>query len=96
MENILFTVAGIIRNGKVRGHEFLGAGKIRNPENSLIVTNQRILFVYAPLPGGDKLIAGADIGHLQWLAMRGKVQEKLNEMISSMSLDEILNSSQSN
>jgi hypothetical protein len=96
-ESVLITVPGIMAQHQVvRGYEVLGSGKVINPENAFIVTNKRILFIVVPLPGAGKLIANVDISMWQWALGKGKIEEKLNELLSSYTLDDILHMNNKN
>ncbi|MES2213955.1 MAG: hypothetical protein V4465_00985 [Patescibacteria group bacterium] len=56
-EKIIDAVFGIL-NQKSWGYSFLGSGKFSKPENALLITDHRMLFVQVPMPGGDKMVSG--------------------------------------
>jgi len=94
-DKITAAVVGLMKaGGSVRGVEILGAGKIRNPENALIVTDRNLIFLYVPILGGDRTIAGADTGMMNWLFAKGAIEKKLREMLAAMSLNSIFESCQ--
>lgn len=96
-EKIVTTIAGIL-NQKfgLRGIEVLGTGEVFVPENSLIITDKRLIFVVVPLLGAGKLIEGQDISAWQFLLASKDIESKLQEMLSSMNPDEIISSNKRN
>src|SRR3989344_7477901 len=96
-EKILDYIAGIMKIGfGIRGFEILGVGKIITSENSMIITDKRIIFVTVPLPGAEITISGVDIPMWQWLIAKKDIENKLKEMINSMSVKEIISSNSKN
>jgi hypothetical protein len=92
-ENIVGYIAGVMKAGfHIRGYSFLGTGKVYDPENAIVITNKRVLFITVPMPGGDKMIANIDVPLLQSLIARKDIENKLKEMLSSMPLKQILES----
>jgi len=92
-EKILASFAGIMRVGFYLRSTvtFINIPEIKNPENAMIVTNKRVLFVYVPLSGADKMI-GTDVGMWDWILAKKDIESKLNEMVSNYSISEIYNS----
>lgn len=93
-EKVVTTVAGIIGTFAIgapliRSKSLLGVGEILHPENSIVVTERHVLFIYVPLSGGDKIVSDVDIGLFDWLLAKKDAESKLNEMLSSMSLEQI-------
>ncbi|KKQ43391.1 MAG: hypothetical protein US60_C0003G0035 [Microgenomates group bacterium GW2011_GWC1_37_8] len=67
-EKVIDYIVGIMRTGlELREAAYLGTGKIRHPENALLVTDHQIIFIVVPVKGADKLIAETDIAMWQWL-----------------------------
>lgn len=95
-EKIIDYIAGIMRTFHIRGYGVLGVGKIVTPENAIIITNKRIIFVVVPLPGGERIVAGVDIPMWQWLLAKKDIENKLKEMINSMSIESIIHSNPKN
>ncbi|MFY9484817.1 MAG: hypothetical protein WAP74_04360 [Patescibacteria group bacterium] len=86
-EKVVDYIPGIIKTGfGLRGYEVLGAGKILDSENLMLLTNASVLFVTIPLPGGDKIIQAIDIPMWQWLAASKEIDQKAKDLISSYSL----------
>jgi hypothetical protein len=89
-EKVIGHIAGIMRSGWAsRSYEFYGTGQVKTSENAMVITDRRILFITVPLPGADKIVAGTSIPSLQWLIAKKDIEDKLEEMISSMSLEDI-------
>ncbi len=99
-EKIVDYLAGIMEvmgGGSIaRGYEFLGAGKIITSENAAIITNQRIIFITVPIPGAETMVMGIDIPMWEWIAAKKEIENKLKEMLSSMTIEQILNSNPKN
>lgn len=99
-EKIIYYVAGIMSalgGSKIlRSSEFLGVGKVYTPENTMVITNRRIVFLVIPMPGGNKTISGIDIPMWQFILARDEIEKKSKEILSSKPLDEIINSNQKN
>ncbi len=94
-EKVVDSIAGIIRTAlglEFRVFPFPAVGNVSTPENALILTNKRILFIVVPLPGADKNIVGIDIPILEWLTTEKDIEAKLKEMLSSLSLKQIYQS----
>ncbi|MFZ5642949.1 MAG: hypothetical protein ACOY46_05090 [Bacillota bacterium] len=68
----------------------LGTGKVLTPENALIITNRAIWALTVPLPGVDKVVSGSDIGGWQWMWAYKDISDKLQEMLMTLPLDEVL------
>ena len=96
-EKVIDYIAGIMRTGfGLRGSAVLGVGEVQTSENAMIITDKRVLFITAPIPGAEKIIASTDIPMWQWLAARKDIDNKTREMISSMSVEDIANSNPKN
>ena len=96
-EKVIGYIAGIMRTGfHLRGTSVLSVGKVYTPENAMIITNKRIIFITVPLPGAGKIIANVDISMWQWLLAKKDIENKLKEMIESMPIEEILQSDPKN
>jgi transcriptional regulator of met regulon len=92
-EQIVAKIVGITKAGfGLRGVELLGAGKINQPENAMVITNKRVAFIHVPIPGSDTLVSGIDIGMWQQLLTGKDIQTELNNMLSKKTLDVIINS----
>jgi hypothetical protein len=87
-EKIVGTLFGIM-NRKRRGVAFLGVGKTTKPENALLITDSRLLFVEIPIAGGNKIVDGTTYSDMNFFWNRGEIREKGQRMVESMSLEEI-------
>lgn len=92
-EKILTTFSGIMRIGFYLRNSitFIDTPQIKRPENAMIVTDKRILFLYVPLAGADKMM-GADIGMWDWMLAKKDIKSRLDGMIFNFSLLEIYSS----
>lgn len=72
------------------GSSFLGSGKMYYPENTLVVTNCRLLFVQIPLSGGNKVIGNTEYVSQNFFFNRGELRQKGEQIIKTNSLSEIL------
>ena len=67
-EKVVAAIGGIVNTGGgVRSVQVLGAGKIRHPENSMVVTDRNVFLLYVPLPAGDVTAGDVDMGAVYWL-----------------------------
>ncbi len=97
-EKIIGYIASILRLGNpflpFRTFAYIGVGNIRTPENAIIKTNKRICFVAIPMPAGDKVMTAGrfrvDVPLLQWLAAKKEIENKTKEIISKMTVEEIM------
>ena len=84
-------IAGIMPTGfGLYGTEFLGVGKVKRTENALIKTNKRVLIITVPMTGSDKIIAGVALPIMQIAFNKKGIENKLKEMLFSLSLEKIL------
>jgi len=96
-EKVINYIVGIMRSGLgLRGFEILGAGKIYNPENAILITDNQVIFITVLVEGADKLISGTDIAMWQWLLSKNNIEEKLKDLLASNSLSQIVNMNQGN
>ncbi len=92
MEHVVGSIFGIM-NMKRTGFSFLGVGKTTYPENTLLVTDKRLLFVEIPMQGGDKMIdSGVNnestaYSDTNFFWNRGAIKEKGSQLLSSMPID---------
>ena len=89
-EVLLDTIPAVMQYGKTRSVAVLETGKVLTPENALLITNKAIWALTVPLPGVDKVVAGADIGKWQWMSAYQDIINGLREMIASLPLHEVL------
>lgn len=89
--------AGIMKAGfGIRSVSTLGAGKIRNPENAIILTDKQVLIVYVPVDGGNKQIMDVDAGMWQWMLSKKGIEDKLRSILSTVPLSDFVQSSSYN
>jgi len=89
-EALVDTIPAVMQYGKTRSVAVLGTGKVLIPENALLITNKAIWALTVPLPGVDKIVAGADIGKWQWMSAYQDIINALREMVVTLPLREVL------
>ena len=89
-EVLLDTIPAVMQYGKTRSVAVLETGKVLTPENALLITNKAIWALTVPLPGVDKVVAGADVGKWQWMSAYRDIIHALRGMISTLPLHEVL------
>ena len=89
-EILIASIPAVMEYGKVRSVSVLGVGKVKIPENSLIITNKAIWAMTVPLAGADKVVADTDIGMWQWMVAYKDVIDGLAKMVAEMPLHELL------
>ena len=92
-EKIAGAVFGIMRSAvdigdifKPFGTAVLGAGKSQYPENTLLVTDRRLLFVQVPVSGGNKIVGETDYVTQNFYYNRGEIRQKGEELLKTGSL----------
>jgi hypothetical protein len=93
-ETILSMATGIEHTGW--RSESLGVCEIKYPHNAVIVTDKNLFLLFVPLPGADVTVEGTDMGRYYFTFGKKKIEAKLQEMLSTMSLEQIVNSDQRN
>ncbi|MCX6802734.1 MAG: hypothetical protein NT067_06510 [Candidatus Diapherotrites archaeon] len=73
-----------------RGSAVLGVGKMTNPENSLAITDSRLLFFEVPMPGGNQIVAEAPYSTLNFFWNRGEMKQKGEELLKYNGLEGVL------
>lgn len=89
-ESLVGTIPAVFQYGKVRSTAVLGVGEVHTPENALLITNKAIWALTVPLLGADKVVSGTDIGMNQWMWAYKDIGDKLQEMLATLPLDEVL------
>ncbi|WP_340201722.1 hypothetical protein [Ascidiimonas sp. W6] len=96
-EEIAGAVFGIIETAtgfkdlfKARGVSILGKGKVKFSENSLLLTNYRLLLVQIPVPGGNKMIGETDYVSENFFFNRGEIRQLGEEMLKTNSITQFL------
>lgn len=62
--------------------------EIQHPENTLLVTNHALCFIYVPMPGGDNQMT--DVSIFQSLFNQKGIRSKLQSLLSSQPVSKIL------
>jgi len=68
----------------------LGSGKTYYPENTLLITNYRILLIQVPITGGNKIVGETDYVPQNFFFNRGELRQKGEELLKTNSLPQIL------
>ena len=76
---------------QVTGKEVLGSGKSNIPENSIVITNCRILFIQVPLSGGNTIADGVNYAEKNFFYNRGELREKGKQLINQAPITDIFN-----
>jgi hypothetical protein len=89
-EILVDTIPAVMRYGATRSVNVLGVGVVRTPENALLITNKAVWALTVPMPGQHQVISGADVGQWQWMTAYKEIADKLQDMVSSMPLQALL------
>jgi len=87
---IMKTAAGFRDVFKPFGMSVLGSGKTYYPENTLLVTNCRILLIQVPITGGNKIVGETDYVPQNFFFNRGELRQQGEELLKTNSLSQIL------
>lgn len=87
---IMKTAAGFKDVFKPFGMSVLGSGKTYYPENTLLVTNYRILLIQVPITGGNKIVGETDYVPQNFFFNRGELRQQGEELLKTNSLSQIL------
>jgi hypothetical protein len=87
---IMKTAAGLKDIFKPFGMSVLGSGKTYYPENTLLITNYRILMVQVPITGGNKIVGETDYVPQNFFFNRGELRQKGEELLKANSLSQLL------
>ncbi len=73
------------------GFSFLGKGTITNPENTLLITNERLVMIHVPVTGGGTAVLGninyTSINHFY---NRAEIKERGEQLLKMEPLSDIL------
>ena len=69
---------------------FLGTGKTYFPENTMFITNLRIILIQIPISGGNKVVGEVDYVTNNFFYNRGELRQKGMELLQSNSLNDLL------
>jgi hypothetical protein len=76
---------------KPMGSSVLGSGKTYFPENSLLITNYRVLMIQVPVSGGNKIVGETDYVSQNFFFNRGEIREKGEQILKTSSIPQIVN-----
>ena len=88
-EKVIYSIFGVM-NTKRTGTAFLGVGKMNKPENSLIVTSNRLLLVEVPIAGNSKIVDEINYSDMNFFWNRGEIIKNGNELLKRHTLSEIV------
>ncbi len=99
-EKIIDAVYGIFKSA-VTGQQTVGLGKLSfgtysNTENTIFVTDSRLLFVSVPVTGGGLMLGGLNVSLLQSSFNSKGIMGRGEEMRNSMTPQAILESDKTN
>lgn len=89
-EVVTDTIPAVMQYLKARSVSVQGIGKVLTPANALIITNKAVWALTVPLKGTDKVVGGVDIGKNQWMWASKDIGDKLQEMLSTLPLEDVL------
>ena len=89
-EKILTTIYGINKSVKAGRPGVYGVGVIADTENTLILTDRRILFIAVPVNGEGLSLGGADVSGLHSIFNKKGIEKTGSEMLRKMNLQQIL------
>jgi len=87
---IMKTATGFKDMFKPMGSSLLGSGKTYFPENSLLLTNYRLLIVQIPVSGGNKIVGKTDYVSQNFFFNRGEIRQKGEQMLKTNSISQFL------
>ena len=96
-EQIVGAVFGIMKTttdfkdmSKPTGSSVLGSGKTYFPENSLLLTNYRLLMIQIPVSGGNKIVGKIDYVSQNFFFNREEIRQKGEQMLKKNSISQFL------
>ena len=81
-------IPGIMKIGAASTVRDLAKGEISYPENTLLVTDKGLAFVYIAMPGADNLIAGTS--YITSMFNRSGIEDVLSSLLADHSLSQIM------
>ncbi len=95
-EEIQLAIYGISKTAKTERPSMSGVGVIVDIENTIIVTDKRLLFIAVPVSGEGMTLGGMDVSGMQSMFNRKNIEKRGSEMINRMPPQEILKSNPAN
>jgi len=96
-EEIILPIFGIMKTSvdlksalEPFGISFLGKGKVFSPENSLLITNKRLLFIQVPMTGGDNIVGETNYVTNNFFYNKKELLTNGEELLRTQSLPQIL------
>ncbi|MFH1649162.1 MAG: hypothetical protein ABIA93_01290 [Candidatus Woesearchaeota archaeon] len=96
-ERIVYALFGIMRTAtslksmfQPMGTSFLGSGTNHYPENTLLLTDRRILLIQVPVTGGDRIVGQTDYVTKNFFFNRSEMRKKGEEIIKTLPMNEML------
>ena len=96
-EEIILPIFGIMKTSvdlksalEPFGISFLGKGKVLSPENSLLITNKRLLFIQVPMTGGDNIVGETNYVMNNFFYNKKELLTNGEELLRTQSLPQIL------
>lgn len=96
-EEIILPIFGIMKTSvdlksalEPFGISFLGKGKVLSPENSLLITNKRLLFIQVPMTGGDNIVGETNYVINNFFYNKKELLTNGEELLRTQSLPQIL------
>ncbi len=96
-EEIILPIFGIMKTSvdlksalEPFGISFLGKGKVFSPENSLLITNKRLLFIQVPMTGGDNIVGETNYVMNNFFYNKKELLTNGEELLRTQSLPQIL------
>lgn len=84
------TATGFKDMFKPMGSSVLGSGKIYFPENSLLITNYRLIMIQIPVSGGNKIVGETDYVSQNFFFNRGEIRQKGEQMLKTNTIPQFL------
>lgn len=88
-EKVVLAIFGIMKTS-VRSFSVLGVGKTNCPENSLILTNTRLLMVEVPVSGGSAVVGDRQYTPDNFFFNRGEIRNKGEEILRTNTISKVL------
>jgi len=89
-EKVIGVIYGIMNQAR-KGYEILGKGKTTKPENTLVLTDKRIILAQVFVTGGNNMLGGAIYADANFFFNRGEIRRE-GEKILKKGLNTFLNS----
>ncbi|MCX6815430.1 MAG: hypothetical protein NT120_01080 [Candidatus Aenigmarchaeota archaeon] len=89
-EKIIGAIYGILYGGWKTNVQVMGVGGMSHPENSMFITNKRVIFVCVPVPGGGRSLGRMDFTKMNVAINNEYIEEEGKRMIENMTPQQIL------